>query len=79
MVVIMKTEKIGLWRVCLWEKGSDWKCSVNVLAVSTKKARDLAVNIMSERGDILSVNGKKEIRKTSIELIDSGYGVVSNG
>ncbi|MDF1583632.1 MAG: hypothetical protein P1P78_10015 [Methyloprofundus sp.] len=73
----MKTiHQVFLWRVSLWEKGSGWECSVNVVANSLRNARRAGVEIMANRGDILGSLGKKEINKTSVQLIESAYEVI---
>ena len=72
----MEIVEVCLWRVSLWEIGSHWECSVKVMSRTLREARKIGVNIMSERGDILGTGGKKEIRKTSVKLIDSAYEVV---
>lgn len=72
----MEIVEVCLWRVSLWEIGSQWECSVKVMSRTLREARKIGVNIMSDRGDILGTGGKKEIRKTSVKLIDSAYEVV---
>ena len=73
----MEIKEVSLWCVSMWEIGSGWECSVKVVAGSLREARKIGVNIMADRGDILGDGGKKEIRKTSVNFINSGYGVLS--
>jgi len=69
-------QQVFLWRVSLWEKDSGWECSVRVVASSLRNARRAGVEVMVDRGDILGSLGKKEINKTSVQLIESAYEVI---
>jgi len=75
--VLMKSiQEVFLWRVSLWEKNSGWECSVSVVANSLRNARRAGVEVIVDRGDILGNLGKKEINKTSVQLIESAYEVI---